>query len=88
MEELIKDKPKYITNFNRPDLIKFCTDDNPIEQERLKNIKNTFEELNIKHSDLEKIIDTIISVFDNYSYILKTLFIILIKEVILVQNGH
>ena len=105
MEELIKDKPKYITNFNRPDLIKFCTDDNPIEQERLKNIKNTFEELNIKndeeilnscfkilktirsklyahytdyqkeiditHSDLEKIIDTIISVFDNYSYILK-----------------
>ena len=28
-------------------------------------------EIEITHSDLEKIIDTIISVFDNYSYVLK-----------------
>lgn len=105
MEELIKDKPKYMTDFNRPDFVQVCDENNPIEQERLQNIKNTFEELNIKndeeilnscfknlrtirdklyahytdysneiditHSDLEKIIDTVISVFDNYSYILK-----------------
>ena len=105
MEELIKDKPKYITDFNRHDFVQVCDENDPIEQERLKNIKNTFEELNIKndeeilnscfkilktirsklyahytdyqkeiditHSDLEKIINTIISVFDNYSYILK-----------------
>ena len=105
MEELIKDKPKYITDFNRHDFVQVCDENDPIEQERLKNIKNTFEELNIKndeeilnscfkilktirsklyahytdyqkeiditHSDLKKIINTIISVFDNYSYILK-----------------
>lgn len=104
MEELIKDKPEYITDFNRPDFVQVCDDNNPIEQERLKNIRNTFEKLSIKndeeilnscyknlktvrdklyahytdyqnkiditHSDLEKIIDTVISVFDNYSYIL------------------
>lgn len=105
MDELIKDKPKYITDFSRPDLVEFCDDNDPIEQELLKHIKNMFEKLSIKndeeilnscfkklktirdklyahytdyqneieitHSDLEKIIDTVISVFDNYSYILK-----------------
>lgn len=105
MEKLIKDKPKYITDFNQLDFVQVCDENDPIEQERLKNIKNTFEELNIKndeeilnscfkilktirsklyahytdyqneiditHSDLEKIINTIISVFDNYSYVLK-----------------
>lgn len=105
MEELIKDKPKYMTDFNRPDFVQVCDENNSIEQERLQNIKNTFEELNIKndeeilnscfknlrtirdklyahytdyqneiditHSDLEKIINTIILVFNNYSYVLK-----------------
>ncbi len=105
MEELIKDKPKYITDFNRHDFVQVCDDNDPIEQEHMKNIRNTFEELSIKndeeilnscfkklktirdklyahytdyqneiditHSELEKIIDTVISVFDNYSYILK-----------------
>ena len=96
MEELIKDKPKYITDFNRHDFVQVCDENDPIEQERLKNIKNDEEilnscfkilktirsklyahytdyqkEIDITHSDLEKIINTIISVFDNYSYILK-----------------
>lgn len=32
---------------------------------------NYEEDINITHSEIEKIIDTIISVFDNYSFILK-----------------
>ena len=32
---------------------------------------NYEEDINITHSENEKIIDTIISVFDNYSFILK-----------------
>lgn len=51
MDELIKDKPKYMTDFNRPDLVEFCDDNDPIEQERLKYIKNKFEELNIKNDE-------------------------------------
>ena len=105
IENLINDKPKYITNFNQPNEVETFDNNDLIEQERLKNINNIFENLNINndeeilnncfknlktirdklyahytdyekdiditHSDIEKIIDTIISVFDNYSYILK-----------------
>ena len=105
MEELIKIKPEYVTSFKQPNSVELLDDDNPIEQERLKYIKNKFEELNIKndketlndcfkklktirdklyahytnyqneiditHSNLEQIINTIITIFNNYSYILK-----------------
>lgn len=105
MEEFIEAKPEYTTSFEQPNSVELLDDDNPIEQERLKYIKNKFKELNIKndeetlnscfkklkkirdklyahytdyqneiditHSNLEKIIDTIITIFNNYSYILK-----------------
>lgn len=103
--EHVNDKPKYITDFNQPNITETLDDNDPIELLRLDFIKNKFDNLNIKndievlnkcfkklktvrdklyahytnyeedinitHSEIEKIIDTIISVFDNYSFILK-----------------
>lgn len=69
MEELIKDKPKYMTDFNRPDFVQVCEDNDPIEQERLQNIKNTFEELNIKNDE-----ETLNSCFKNLKTIRSKLY--------------
>lgn len=57
MDTLINDKPQYFTDFNHPE-IKVPLDDNDlIEQERIKTIKNIFDSLDIPKDieDLNKL---------------------------------